>query len=187
MLTMRRPWTKRPRLFFVSLALLVPLLGGCGGNDNHGAGSPAQATQIDPQGLVRYAAPEGWTEERSPSRVRYLPGGSSKDPSVIVLKAQPRSEVFTPVEYMEQAEGKHEQQGHVKLSQTQSTRGEFEIHEAVYTRDSSDGSPIYHQVALFSEDLQIEVYLNAAGEMYEQHLPQLRRVVDSVVPAGAGS
>jgi len=144
-------------------------------------GNPGiERNRLDSDGLVRYAMPSEWTNTVISSGDHYTRVGESGDSPVLAVVARPRNSVPTIEQIQEGTKGKHVVQGHTLIEESTNEQNGFTVWEAIFEAKPRGQNVIYHDVFLFTDELQVEVNLNASRSDYEKLYPDLRFVADSV-------
>ena len=146
-----------------------------------------EATHTDADGLIEYAMPDGWANTRISSGNHFTRDDRPDDPAVLGVIPMRRGSAPSIEQVQEGTAGKHEIQGHEMVMEEVSELNGFSVWEAVYEAEIRGQEVILHDYFLFTDELQVEVHLNAAREEYEDFLPDLRTVVGSVRARSAGN
>ena len=146
-----------------------------------------EATHADSDGLIEYAIPDGWTNTRISTGNHFTRDDRLDDPAVLGVIPMRRGSVPSIEQLKEGTAGKHEIQGHEMIMEAVSELNGFSVWEAVYEAEIRGQEVTLHDYFLFTDELQVEVHLNAAREEYENFLPDLRTVVGSVRARSAGN
>lgn len=166
-------------VFIVTTSALVA----CGDSQSF---SQIEATESDADGLIEYAMPEGWTNTRISSGNHFSRADEIDDSAILGVVPRKRGSAPSVDEVRIGTTSKHEFQGHKLITEETSNMNGFFVWEAVYEAEIRGRDVILHDYFLFSEELQVEVHLNAARERYEEFLPDLRTVVGSIRARSAG-
>lgn len=139
----------------------------------------------DRKGLVEFAVPAGWNNEGGSGR-HFRRENSDENQAIIYIDALQRPASLEIDVVWEQTKGKHKMQDQVLAQENSSVLNGFELREAVYKANVRDQDVVYHDIFLFNDNLQIEMSLNAAADVYSGYLGDFRAAVGSVRPKPGG-
>jgi hypothetical protein len=142
--------------------------------------------QVDSKGLVSYFMPEGWTNSRISSGNHYTRVGRPKDPTVMSVQTVPGPNSLSIEQIIENRKGKLEMQGFTEVRSSDREERGFVIWEGVFEGERRGEAVIWHDHLFFSHELSFEVNLIARQQEFEEYLPDLLTVLESVRLAEPG-
>lgn len=157
------------------LILACLLLSACGAESQ---GGPAP-NRRGPSGLVAFALPEGWTDSRFNDGQHFTRPGTD-DPTVLAVVATPRDTSQSVAAFLAERRGVHAAQHHVPITDEMLAFNQFQVWHAFYEGRWREQKLMLDHYYLFSDALQVEVYLNTSEPTYQSYLPDLLTVVRSV-------
>ena len=156
----------------------------CGGAGN---GDALSRDTVDRNGLVEFGTPGGWNNEDSNSGRHFRRNDPAEDQAMIYFEALNRPPSLEVDFIWDQTKAKHEIQEQVLQEESTRSLNGFDVREAVYEAEVRGQSVTYHDVFLFRDQLQVQMSLNAASDVYPAYVDDFRAMVDSVRPLEAGN
>lgn len=169
----------------LSAPLTMFALCACAESDSEFA-SGLTPDRTDRKGLVEFAVPSGWNNDESGSGRHFRRENPEENQAIIYIDALQRPASLKIDVVWEQTKGKHKIQDQVLTQENSSMLNGFELREAIYQANVRDQDVMYHDVFLFTDDLQIEMSLNAAADVYDGYVGDFRATVGSVRPKTSG-
>lgn len=148
----------------------------------------AQAERLtEPKGLITFDMPAGWSNERFRNGRHFTREGKPDDPNVLGVVPERRDVYMTLTNMRELRKLTLEAQDHPQVFERTTRRNEFEVWEVINEATIRDQDVVFHTYLMFSDELMVEVHLNASEPVYKEYLPDLRSVVESISITAAGT
>lgn len=135
----------------------------------------------DPKGRVlSYVLPAGWDNERFNNGRNFTRTGILDDSNILGVIPRERDAYSTLENIRRDRSAVNAVQNHIQRSSKVYDLNGFQVWEAIYDAQIRGRNVVFHDVMIFSDNLMIEVHLNASKPVYESYLPDLQTVVLSM-------
>lgn len=152
------------------------------------SGGIAQAERLtEPRGLVTFDMPDGWDNSRFKNGRHFTRTGLPDDPNILGVVPEARDKYMTMATMRAGRKQVHAMQEHRQVFEKMTRMKGFEVWEVVVEATIRDQDVVLHTFLMISDTLMVDVHLNASKSVYEQYLPDLRRLVKSVAGTGNAS
>lgn len=142
--------------------------------------SAAETRRSDPDNLVSYVLPDGWDDQRTGNGRHFTRAGLPDDPNFLGVLPRARDDYSSLENIRRDRSAVHAAQDHrQRSSQVRRVNG-FEVWESIYDAQIRGQAVVFHDAMMFSDDLVIEVHLNASKRDYADFAPDLQLVVESM-------
>lgn len=160
-------------LSFVVFIVASGLIASCGG---------AGGGVTDPEGLVRFSVPAGWEVRSEANGTRLGRIEPASERTVLMVAARPMKEGRTPESVRELSISQIEAQNGELAIDRMGKRGGVSSWESLHESPPTSTRPWMHAIHLFPKGLHVEVALIASPDKYDNYVPDLETVADSIKP-----
>jgi hypothetical protein len=141
--------------------------------------SKAGNVHTDPQGLVQFSIPSGWTLKSESNGMRFVPSDKPGEKTVLVVDVDDQDPKRTLDQQLDISRKIIRRQNAELITDQSFTRKGFSGWEQKF-RLPGGAKIIKHTFYLYSDQARVEVYLIANADVYGGYLDDLASVVKSV-------